>query len=148
MSAIPVPIQTLLDIFSTSLADLRFGDVDGKSLALSASSVESAAGAMAAAQTTLDAAREALQEKQDALLRLAQRALAHARVHAEGDETLSSRLEAVNLPRLPVRRPRAEDDAPLVLSSTVQPAPPRPRGRPRKTPVAEATLEIAARPAE
>jgi hypothetical protein len=148
MSAIPVPIQTLLDIFTTSLADLRFGDIDGQTLALSASDVESAASAMAAAQVALDAARETLQERQDALLRQAQRALAHARVHAEGDESLSGRLEAVTLPRPAARRPRAEDDAPLVLSSAALPATPRPRGRPRKLPVAEPTLEMAPRPAE
>jgi hypothetical protein len=144
MSAIPLPIQTLLDIFSACLTDLRFGDIDGQTLALSASDVESAASAVAAAQVTLDTAREALQEKQDALLRQAQRALAHARVHAEGDESLSGRLEAVSLPRLAARRPRAEDDAPLVLSSAAAlPAPLRPRGRPRRTPVAEPTLEMA-----
>lgn len=143
MSAIPVPIQTLLDLFSTSFADVRFGDVDGQALARSAADVESAANALAAVQLQLDAAREALQEKQDALLRLAQRGLAYARVYAEGDEALSDRLEAVSLPR-GTRRPRVED-APLVLSSAAPQASPRPRGRPRKIPVAEPAIEMASR---
>jgi hypothetical protein len=145
MTAIPPPIQTLLDLFATSLADVRFADVDGPTLARYAADVNAAAEGVAVAQTALDAARVVLQEKQDALLLQSQRALAYARVYAEGDETLSVELEAVALPR-PARRPRAEEA--LVLSSTVPQAPPRPRGRPRKVPVAEPTLEMTAQSAE
>ena len=145
MSAIPAPIQTLLDLFTTSLADVRFADVDGQTLASSAAEVEIAAKSVAAAQSALDAARDALQSKQDALLQRAQRALAYARVYAESDEAQSRKLDAVSLPR-PPRRPRAEDA--LVLSADPQPGPAsRPRGRPKKAPVvaiappAELTLE-------
>ena len=139
MSAIPAPIQTLLDLFSTSLADVRFADVDGQALARYATDVETAAEAVAAAQLALDATREALQGKQDTLLQQTQRALAYARVYAEGDAALSGRLEAVTLPRV-TRRSRVEDA--LVLSAAPQPSPrPRPRGRPRKASVTEPTLE-------
>jgi len=150
MSAIPAPIQTLLDLFTTSLADVRFADLDGQTLASSAAEVEVAAKAVALAQAALDAARDALQCKQDALLQRAQRALAYARVYAESDEALSRKLDAVSLPRAP-RRPRAEDA--LVLSADPQPAP-RPRGRPKKVPVvavavpAELTLEAIVPPGE
>jgi multidrug efflux pump subunit AcrA (membrane-fusion protein) len=146
MSAIPVPIQTLLDLFSTSLTDVRFADVDGQALARYAADVDAAAEAVPAAQSVLDSAREALQEKQDALLQQAQRALAYARVYAEGDEALGGKLEAVSLPRT-TRRSRVEDA--LVLSAAPQPSPrSRPRGRPRKAPVAEPTLEMIAPGAE
>ena len=149
MSAIPAPIQALLDLFTTSLADVRFADVDGQTLASCASEVEAAAKAFTSAQVTLDAAREALQFRQDALLQRAQRALAYARVYAEADETLTRKLDAASLPR-PPRRPRAEDA--LVLSADPQPAPvPRPRGRPKKAPVtepAELTLDAIVPPAE
>jgi hypothetical protein len=150
MSAIPAPIRTLLDLFTTSLADVRFADLDGQTLASSAAEVEVAAKAVALAQAALDAARDALQCKQDALLQRAQRALAYARVYAESDEALSRKLDAVSLPRAP-RRPRAEDA--LVLSADPQPAP-RPRGRPKKVPVvavavpAELTLEAIVPPGE
>jgi multidrug efflux pump subunit AcrA (membrane-fusion protein) len=137
-NAIPVPTRALLDPFTTSLADVRFADVDGQTLARYAAGVEAAAEAVAAAQLALDATREALQEKQDALLQQAQRALAYARVYAESDEALSGRLEAVSLPRA-TRRSRSEDA--LVLSADPQPSQ-RPRGRPRKAPVAEPTLEM------
>jgi hypothetical protein len=137
MNAISPPIQTLLDLFTTSLADVRFADVDGQALARFAADVEVAADAVAAAQSALDVAREALQERQDALLQQAQRALAYARVYAESDEALSSQLEALTLPRA-VRRARGDEA--LVLSVDPQPSP-RPRGRPRKAPAAASALD-------
>jgi hypothetical protein len=138
-SPIPPPVQTLLDLFTTSLADVRFADLDGQALARCATEVESAAEAVALAQSALDAAREALQQRQDALLQRAQRALAYARVYAEGDEALSAKLDGVSLPR-PTRRSRAEDA--LVLSADPQPAL-RPRGRPRKAPAQKAPTDAA-----
>ncbi len=137
MTAIPQPIQSLLELFRTSLAEVRFADLDGTSLARCAEEVEAAAVSLASAQLTLDAARQALQDKQEALLQRAQRALAYARVYAETDESLARQLDAVALPR-PARRSRVEDA--LVLSAEPQPAP-RPRGRPRKVPAIAAVAE-------
>ncbi|HSY25147.1 MAG TPA: hypothetical protein VK841_23640 [Polyangiaceae bacterium] len=136
--AIPAPVQTILALFTTSLVDVRFADVDGPTLAHLAADVETAAESVAAAQAALDAARETLQTRQDALLQHAQRALAYARVYAEGDVALSQQLETISLPR-PTRRARGEDT--LVLAADdVQPGP-RPRGRPRKVPVAQTGAE-------
>ena len=137
-SAIPAPIQMLLDLFTSSLADVRFADVDGQTLGRCAAEAESAAESVAAAQAALDVARETLRLKQDVLLLRAQSALAYARVYAEGDDALSAQLDSVSLPRS-TRRPRAEEG--LVLSAQPQPAP-RPRGRPRKAQVADATAEL------
>jgi hypothetical protein len=138
--AVLPPIQTLLDLFTTSLAEVRFADVDGQTLLRFAEQVESAAETVAAAQVALDAAREALQEKQDTLLQQAQRALAYARVYAESDEVLSAQLEAVTLPRA-ARRARGEEA--LVLSAEPVSAA-RPRGRPRKVALAEGAAEMSA----
>ncbi len=143
-SAIPAPIQILLELFTTSLADVRFGDVDGQTLGRCAAEVESAAEQVAAAQAALDAAHETLQQKQDALLQRAQCALAYARVYAESDDALSSQLDGVSLPRS-TRRPRVVEG--LVLSSEPQPAP-RPRGRPRKASTTQAAVEELVLPAE
>jgi hypothetical protein len=146
MTAISPPIQAVLDLFSTSLAEVRFGDVDAQSLARIATEVEAAADAVASAQAALDAARAELHGREEALLVHTQRALAYARVYAESDEALSARLEAITLPRLP-RRARTEGDA-LILSPDPQPTP-RPRGRPRKTIATESMLDaLAASPAE
>jgi len=144
IDAIPAPIRTLLDLFTTSLADVRFADVDGQTLGRSAAEVEAATEAVASAQATLDAAREVLQLKQDVLLQRAQAALAYARVYAEGDEALGSQLDGVSLPRS-TRRSRGTEG--LVLSSEPQPAP-RPRGRPKKAPVAEPAVETLVLPAQ
>jgi hypothetical protein len=139
MNAIHPAVQALLDLFTTSLADVRFADVDGPSLARSAGEVEAAAKAEAVARSALEAAQLALQEKQEALLQRTQRALAYARVYAESDPTLTASLDAIGLPRA-TRRGSAADT--LVLSAATSETPPRPRGRPRKHPPAEPTLEM------
>lgn len=136
MSAISPPVQTVLDLFSTHLPDVRFGDVDAQSLARSAQEVQAAAEVVTASQITFENARVVLHERQEALLQQVQRGLAYARVYAEADEALSTRLDAVALPR-PARRARVEPHVTqgtseeLVLTSEPQPAK-RPRGRPRK----------------
>jgi hypothetical protein len=139
MIAMHPAVQALLDLFATSLADVRFADVDWPSLARCAAEVEAAAQAEAVARSALDAANLALQEKQEALLQRAQRALAYARVYAESDTTLTASLEAIGLPRT-TRRATVGDA--LVLSAASDTLP-RPRGRPRKRPAAEPTLEMS-----
>jgi ElaB/YqjD/DUF883 family membrane-anchored ribosome-binding protein len=143
MNAISSPIQSLLDLFAQDLADVRFADVDAKVLTRVAADVESAAAAVAAAQSVLDEARAALQHQQDVLLQLAQRALAYARVYAENDPALSASLEAIALPRV-ARQHRAgtrmDGSEALVLSPEPQPAP-RKRGRARKENAEGETLD-------
>lgn len=138
MSTIPSPIQNVLDLFATDLAEVRFGDLDSTKLASLASEVATAADAVASAQAILDDARSKLQEHQDALLQQAQRALAYARVYAEPDAALSARIDAIALPR-PVRRLRAETDVDALSADSSPPR--RPRGRPRKTPLDAPMLE-------
>jgi multidrug efflux pump subunit AcrA (membrane-fusion protein) len=132
-STIPGPLQGVLDVFATTLADVRFGDVDAATLARLATEVDAAANVVAAAQATLESARAALHERQEALMLAAQRALAYARVYAEADAALSARLDAINLPRA-ARRPRADAAAlPVDAIASADALPPRrPRGRPRK----------------
>ncbi|MGH7435949.1 MAG: hypothetical protein ACRENE_09770 [Polyangiaceae bacterium] len=139
MSTTHPAVQALLELFATSLADVRFADVDGPSLARCAAEVEVAAQAEVVARLALDAAAAALQEKQEALLQRAQRALAYARVYAESDPALAASLESIGMPRA-ARRATAADA--LVLSTATETSP-RPRGRPRKRPVAEPTLEMS-----
>jgi hypothetical protein len=147
MTAIPPPVQTVLDLFTTHLPEVRFGDLDAQSLARAAEEVQVASDVAAAAQGALESARVVLHERQEALLSQVQRALAYARVFAEADEALSARLEAVALPRA-ARRPRADASASasgndaLVLTPTAD-AGRRPRGRPRKSPLAPVSASTA-----
>jgi len=140
MSAISSPVRAVLELFGSELADVRFGDVDAQTLSRVAADVESAAEVVTAAQAALEGARATLNDRQETLLLQTQRALAYARVYAEADEALSSRLEAITLPRAARRARTGETNAngnamdALVLSADPQPAP-RPRGRPRKVPV-------------
>jgi hypothetical protein len=156
MIAISPPVQAVLDLFTTDLADVRFGDLDAPALARLASEAEAASEVVLAAEVALDIARVALHERQETLLQQAQRALAYARVYAEADLALTARLDAITLPRGSRRaRPEGSTNAngaagdSLVLTSEVEPAR-RPRGRPRKVPAApEPTLEgLAQRHAE
>lgn len=155
MIAISPPVQTVLDLFTTDLADVRFGELDAPALARLASDVQAASEVVVAAQVALDVARGALHERQETLLQQAQRALAYARVYAEADLALTARLDAITLPR-GSRRPRSEGvtsangaaGESLVLTSEIEPAR-RPRGRPRKLAAApEPMLDGLAQSAE
>jgi ElaB/YqjD/DUF883 family membrane-anchored ribosome-binding protein len=143
MNAIPTPLQALIELFSSDLAEVRFGDVDASTLTSVAADVESAAEAAASAETRLAEARAMLQERQDLLMQHAQRAMAYARVYAEANASLTARLEAIALPR-PARKVRTESGEAFVLSPDAEP-PRRPRGRPRKTPLV-APVDAAAPP--
>jgi hypothetical protein len=143
MSTIPDPVQAVVELFATALADVRFADMDAGALARLATDVTAAAEVVAEAELALEAARCNLKERQGALLLHAQKALSYARVYAESDDTLSQRIDCISLPRLP-RRTRSDDA--LVLSPEPQPAPAR-RKRP-PLPAPEAAFDSSAAPAE
>jgi hypothetical protein len=135
LDSIPEPIRTLLDLLRGELATIRFPDVDGDTLAAAARETEEATLAVAAAETALAAARTRLDERQDALLARAQRALGYLRVFAEGDAALESRLDAIVL----ARRGHASDMTPPAGE-------PRRRGRPPKRDASTPLLPSVAAP--
>jgi hypothetical protein len=108
-------IQSVLDIFATELADVRFADLDAPMLARLAAEVEKASVVAATAQAELN-------ERRKVLLDCVQRAVAYARVYAENDAALSAKLDAVMLPR-PARKKGGEE----TLALPVAPPPPGPR---------------------
>jgi hypothetical protein len=99
MTLLSPPVHAVLELFQGPLADVRFADVDAAGLANVAAEVESAAAAVARQEAQLSELRQSLSERQDALLVLAQRALAYARVYAEHDEALTEQLARISLPR-------------------------------------------------
>ena len=127
MSSTPQAVQAVLELFKGPLAELRFADVDAKGLERLAAEVELAAVAVQEQEAQLAALRLSLGERQDALLSLAQRALAYARVYAENDEALSARLNAISLPRAVkprkserARTPQAQSEVPIAASAEAE----------------------------
>jgi hypothetical protein len=92
-------IQSVLDLFKGPLASVRFADIDAAGLASLAAEVESAASEVNEHEAKLTELRQGLAERQDALLVLAQRALAYARVYAENNDELLAELNLISLPR-------------------------------------------------
>jgi hypothetical protein len=130
--AIPPAMGTLLELFTTELADVRFGEIDRPALEKAATAVRAAARELAEVESLAETARASLDAARDALLQKGQRALAYARIYAEGSPALDERLQAINLGRA-LRRPE-----PIVAETA-----PRPRGRPPKQPKLEgATLPL------
>ena len=139
MLAMHPAVQALLDLFSTSLADVRFADVDGPSLARSAAEVDALAPGGSRCPLRAGRGEFGLARETGALLQRARRALAYARVYADSDTTLTASLEAIGLPR--AARRATVGDAPFL--SAASDTAPRPRGRPRKRAAAETTLEMS-----
>ncbi|QRK11666.1 hypothetical protein JQX13_17305 [Archangium violaceum] len=125
-------MRALLEVFSTELSEVKFPDVDAEVLEEAASRVRAQAEAVAKAQAALEAARQALGESQEALLQKGQRALSYARVFAEEDEALSTKLEAISLPRAARKGVRPEGGVAAEAAQNEESAPRR-RGRPPKS---------------
>jgi hypothetical protein len=134
MDALPEGLPELLDLFAHSLAEIRFGDLDGAVLTGAAAEVTAAANAVALAERALESAHTSLDTAHEVLLRQANRALAYARVFAEGDEALLARVNAIALPRARGSARKSAAQAQALGGGNAEAAPaPRPRGRPRKT---------------
>jgi hypothetical protein len=127
-------VQEVVDLFTGELGQLRFGDLEGPVLARAAEDVKVVAAEVATAECMLEAARMRLAEKQDALMQKVQRALAYARVYAEGQPELSARLDQIAIPRAARRAARFDassfegEETAVGAGEAVA----RRRGRPRK----------------
>jgi len=99
MSPLPPSIQAVIELFQGPLAEVRFADVDAAALTNLARAAETAAADLAAHEAQLNELRQTAADRQEALLLLAQRGLAYARVYAENDEALSEQLSSINLSR-------------------------------------------------
>lgn len=104
--SLPPAVQSVLELFQGPLANVRFADVDAAGLARLAGEVEAAAAEVEAHEAALVELKQSLGQRQEALLALAQQALAYARVYAENnDEQLLDVIGAIALPR--ATQPRA-----------------------------------------
>ncbi|MBL8620923.1 MAG: hypothetical protein JNK64_06450 [Myxococcales bacterium] len=143
--ALDPSLRELVELFAGPLATVSFPGVDGRRLGTLAAQVEADTAELARLDAAAAALRQRLSDARDDLLQRAQRALAYARVYADGEgpPELAAQLDAVVLPRTRSQRP-----APAVATTaaTAEPAAPRKRGRPRKEPQ-PTTLFAAAGPA-
>jgi hypothetical protein len=99
MTSLPPPIQAVVALFRGPLSGVRFGDVDAGVLSSLAAEVESANAEIEAQQARLIELQQAVAQRQEVLLGLAQQALAYARIYAENDEVLTAELNQISLPR-------------------------------------------------
>ncbi|MBM4781143.1 MAG: hypothetical protein GQE15_25915 [Archangiaceae bacterium] len=132
-------LHRLIQLFS-ALPDVKFPDVDAPMLHELVSRVQERHVTVAHAEVALDAARRALDDEQEQLLKKAHRLHAWLTVMAETDEALREKLALVTLPKLRRTTPRAE-----VLPPGVEAVAPKKRGRPRKVvPASEGLFTEAA----
>lgn len=93
-------VQSVLELFKGPLCSVRFAAIDADGLTTMAAEVEAAATDVRHQEAKLAELRQKLGQRQEALLLLAQQALAYARVYAENsDEQLLEELNRISLPR-------------------------------------------------
>jgi hypothetical protein len=124
MSYISPSVQAVIDLFQGPLAEVRFADVDVAALANLARAADAAAAELAEHEARVSELKQVLADRQEALLLLAQRGLAYARVYAEPDEALSEQLSRINLPKAAKPRkvsPKSASAEPAVAEASATP---------------------------
>ncbi|MET0790246.1 MAG: hypothetical protein ABW061_01880 [Polyangiaceae bacterium] len=122
MTPFSPPVQAVLELFKGPLSTVRFADVDAAVLSNAAAQVASAAAEVEACEAQLAERKQGLAERQDALLVVAQRALAYARVFAEGDDALLEELNRIALPRASKPRKAGTTKVPTAGDSRMEPS--------------------------
>ena len=139
LDILPADVQQLLQLFS-SLPDVRFPDLEPAALQDAVARLHEKHRDVTQLEAELEAARIALDDEQEALLKKSHRLLAYLKVYAEHDEALAGKVNALALPRL--------KKAPVPVKPAVEGGPdapaPRKRGRPRKVPSTDALFAEAA----
>ena len=125
-------VSKLIQLFSAQ-PDLRFPDLDAAVLHDALSTVRERHEALVRAEALVAAAKSALDDDQEQLLKKSHRAHAYLKVFAESDALLLEKVQALSLPKLRrTNRPEAPPVPVVVDGVEVPMPPPRKRGRPRK----------------
>lgn len=95
-SPIPDAVRAVLALFEGPLAEVRFPQVDGETLAEQVAVVEQRRVELQRALETVQAARAALEREQQTLLDQARRAHAYASVFAVGNAALTEQLVEIS----------------------------------------------------
>ncbi|MCA9669120.1 MAG: hypothetical protein KC503_26170 [Myxococcales bacterium] len=126
ISPIPESVVAVVHLYHEHLGEVVFPDVDSAALDAAVDAVLRAEQAEQAAREALARARAELAERDEALYRMAQRALAYARVFADGQPELAARVDTISLRRRPRKKGGDGGDA-----VTAGPPPTATRSRPR-----------------
>jgi hypothetical protein len=91
------PVKDVIALFNTDLESVTFPELNASILNDFVEQVKNKAIELQQLQTKVLNAKEALETSQNELLLKATRALAYAKVYAEGKEDLTEKLSAINL---------------------------------------------------
>lgn len=125
----PTLARQVIDLYSVELADVRFPDLDLSALLYAQAELHAAQLEVERVEAELADKRLKLEERSQALVSKAERALAYARVFAQGDEDLAPRLADIGLGR----KRGSSAQTPSTQSATGNIAAPKRRGRKPKS---------------
>lgn len=134
----PALARQVIDLYAVELADVRFPDLDLSSLLYAQAELHAAQLEVERAEAELADKRAELEEQSQALLAKSERALAYARVYAQGDEALAPRIAELG------RRRGGNNQAAHGQAHGTDPGSPKRRGR---KPKAETPNELFAQSA-
>lgn len=97
VSAVPQPIQQLVEVYEQHLSAVEFPALNARTLREQADEVEHAAQALAQARAALERATERHSDALAVLRASADRGLGYARVYGSDDEALSEALSPISL---------------------------------------------------
>lgn len=129
--SLPPFARDVIDLYASSLAEVRFPDVDLATLESCADSLREAQEEVERLDAELQAAQERVMERTATLLTRADRALSYARIFADDNAELSARIGAIS------GNVSVSSEEPVAQGG-------RKRGRPKKAAAtADAQLDIA-----
>lgn len=105
-TSVHTPVRAVVELFRGPLKSVVFPNVDGGTLDELVDEVRGRLTEVAAARISLEGAERGLDDAQNELRKVAQRAHAYALIFAAGDEALSVELEAIDMQPKPERRKR------------------------------------------
>jgi hypothetical protein len=116
--------RNVLDLFGGPLREVRFPDADVDRLSRAVDEAEAAHETLVRAELAVQAAREALAEKRQAVDKQTERTMAYARIYAADRPELLTALESLTTPppRRGRGRPRKDGSAPVPRQRTVAPS--------------------------
>jgi multidrug efflux pump subunit AcrA (membrane-fusion protein) len=127
IDATPTLARQVIDLYSVELADVRFPDLDLSALLYAQTELHASQLEVERVEAELADIRAQLEARSQALLAKAERALAYAKIYAQGDEDLAPRLADIG------RKRSANASAAHTQSSPGLIAAPKRRGRKPKT---------------